>query len=179
MIPDPMTVTPSEHGLVRLFVTDLDPEGDAAITRGNVHKLLGDGVTLNPTKVEVTTSRAIETLGLTAYLSQGYGIADADLRGKSAALDALKGLIVLIPSSAFEKRPQTLDPKSGMRFIGLFREADAAPHEVMQRRSSAEVSAPANPGINRAAPSARRGSSWIVALGALIVAAALVLWVAR
>lgn len=176
MLTDPMEVTQSEHGLVRLFVTDLEPEGDAAITRNNVAKLLGDKVTLNPAKAEVTTSRAIEALGLSTYLSQGYGIADADLRGKSAALDSLKGLIVLIPSSAFENRPQTLDPNPALRFIGIFREeAAAAPGPMAPVDTRGAELRPSRV----AAPESRRsGPSWAIALGALLIAAALILWAA-
>ncbi len=91
-------IASSELGALRVFTTELDPEGAAAITASNVHKLLGQDIQLDPSKVEVFPAKVIQSMGLTAYLLDGYGISQADLKGKRAALDALTGLIVLIPS---------------------------------------------------------------------------------
>ena len=124
---DPNRVAATEFGKVRLFSTELDPEDASNITAKNVQKLLGNGVDLDTSKVEVITSKAIEAIGLRQYLMTGYGIAEADLAGKGAALDALKGLIILIPSSAFKGKEQVLDPNPALRFIGTFTEEAAAP----------------------------------------------------
>ena len=173
---DPYTVSAQESGVVRVFTTDLEPEGDAAITAQNIHKVLGDGITLDRAKVEVFPSKVIEGLGLSAYLREGYGIPEGDLAGKAAALDALAGLIILVPSSAFGGREQVLDPRPGVRFIGAFSEPRGAPVVQMAPSASAE---------GRLSPKGSRGSdrdlrqrkgSWIIALGALIIAAALVLF---
>lgn len=172
---DPFQVASSETGTVRVFTTELDPEGAAAITAGNVHKLLGSGIDLDPAKVEVFPAKVIQALGLSAYLLEGYGIAEGDLRGKRSALDALTDLIVLIPSSAFKGKAQTLDPNPALRFIGAFSEPAKAPPAPMPRTEAATgtLTSPAPPDT---AHLRQRKGSWIIALGALIIAATLVLF---
>ena len=83
---DPLHVTAAERGIVRVFTTDLDPEGDAAITRKNVARLLGRDIVLDPEKVEVFPARVIEALALAQYLRDGYAIPDEALAGKAARL---------------------------------------------------------------------------------------------
>lgn len=171
---DPTKVLATEYGKVRLFSTELDPEDASKITAQNVHRLLGKDVDLDASKVEVIPSRAIEVIGLCQYLTSGYGIADKDLKGKAAALDALKGLIVLIPSSAFKGKEQTLDVNPALRFIGTFtEEAAAAPAPVTPHRGA---EGDLSPGRGHARPIPNAGRSWIGAIGALIIAAAIVLY---
>lgn len=178
MAIDPYRVEENEHGLVRLFTTDMEPEVDAAITPQNVHKLLGDEVSLNAEKAEIFPSKVIAGLGLSRYLVDGYGVADAELAGKTAALDALTGLIVLIPSSAFVARPQVLNPNPALRFIGIYREERGKPGGQPRKPETAkgQIVHPSAP-VHDPAPRARH-HSWIIALGALIIAAALVLYLA-
>jgi hypothetical protein len=173
---DPLHVSSAERGIVRVFTTDLDPEGDAAITRKNVARLLGRDIVLDPEKVEVFPASVIEALGLAQYLRDGYAIPDEALAGKAAVLDALSGLVILVPSSAFEGRAVTLDPNAALRFVGAFEEMRTAPPVRMRRSASTEgVISPDGPSPSDRA--ARRTlSSWIIALGALIIAAALVLF---
>ena len=173
---DPHTIKTSEFGAVRVFTTELAPEGDAAITAANVHLLLGKDIKLNPKKVEVFPARALAGMGLSAYLSEGYGIREADLAGKAAALDALTGLVVLIPTSAFGGIEQTIDPNPALRFIGTFREPHPEPPVDMASFEAAEgqMTPPATgPDLTSLR---RRKGSWIVALGALVIAATLVLF---
>lgn len=175
MTTDPNHVTATEFGVVRLFSTELDPPDAAAITAQNVHRLLGDDITLDPAKVEVINSMVLEGLGLRNYLVRGYGVAEADLAGKAAAIDALTGMIVLIPSSAFLGIEQTLDPNPAIRFIGVFREEAAQPPAPMSQSTSATGTLP-SPKESAHIPSPAHRRSWIGALGALLIAAALVLF---
>ncbi|MGI9395165.1 MAG: hypothetical protein ACR2OY_11010 [Boseongicola sp.] len=175
MISDPNHVSASEFGIVRLFSTELDPSDAAAITAQNVHRLLGKDIDLDPAKVEVINSMVLDGLGLRNYLVQGYGIAEADLIGKAAALDALNGLIILIPTSAFRGLEQTLDPNPAIRFIGVFREEAAKPPAPMAQSESATGILP-SPATNTQMQLIAHGRSWIGALGALLIAAALVLF---
>ena len=171
---DPAHVKTTEFGKVRLFSTELDPEDASNITAQNVHRLLGEDLDLDSNKIEVTASKALESIGLRQYLHSGYGIAEEDLQGKAAALDALTGLIILIPTSAFKGKEQSLDPNPALRFIGVFDEEAAAPPAPTLKTASAEgVLSPAG---SRARPVRSAGRSWIGALGALIIAAALVLY---
>ena len=172
---DPFTVSAHEHGRVRVFTTELEPEGDAAITAKNVHKILGKDISIDPSKVEVFPAKVIAGMGLSAYLIEGYGIPEADLAGKAAALDALTGLIVLIPSSAFEGEAQVLDPNPAVRFIGAFQEPGPA-HPVRMAESDAAKGQLAPPSGAKIMQMKQRKGSWIIAFGALIIAATLVLF---
>lgn len=173
---DPLNVSASERGVVRVFTTDLDPKGDAAITPGNVEKLLGRNIELDPKKVEVFPARIIETLGLPMYLHEGYGIPTEDMAGKAAVLEALKGLVILIPSSAFLNREVRLSPNSALRFVGAFREEPAAPPVRMAHHETSEgMVRPAGPSPQYR-EAERHFKWWIVALLALALSGALVLF---
>ena len=173
---DPYTIKTTERGAVRVFTTELDPEADAAITPQNIHKLLGDNVTLISAKVEVFPAKVIEDLGLTTYLSEGYGIPAEDMVGKAAALDALKGLVILIPSSAFGGIEQVLEPSPALRFIGTFHEPkNAPPKKMSDRETSKGLISPQSRAEANSETQVKY--SWIIAFGALIIAAALVLFV--
>ncbi len=171
---DPFEVLSTERGVVRVFTSDHDPEGNAAITPENVHRLLGDGLDLDPSRIEVFPSTVLEALGLAAYLQEGYGIPEEALSGTAAALDSMKGLMILVASPAFRGKAVTLDPKPGIRFVGAFSEPANAPPETMAATASSEgVLAP-----NGASPvlETRSGSSWPIVLVALVMAVALVLF---
>jgi hypothetical protein len=172
-MPDPFKIQSSERGVVRVFTTDLDSEGSSAITPENVHRLLGDGLNLDSSRIEVFPSTVLDVMGLSTYLVEGYGIPKADLQGQAAALDALKGLVILVSSSAFKGQAVELDPKSGIRFVGLFSEPVPAPPEKMDAPKAAEGTIS---GGYRSMPlDTRSGRMWPLALIILLAAAALVL----
>lgn len=174
---DPLEVKAGERGVVRVFTTDLEPEGDAAIVPKNVGKLLGDGIMTDPAKIEVFPARMLDTLGITNYLHEGYGIPHEAMAGKAAVLNALSGLIVLVSSSAFRGKAVSLDPNPALRFIGAFAEEPSAAPRRMAHHDSAEghvVPDHLKPDVTN---NPHRIASWIIALGAIILAAALVLFV--
>lgn len=171
---DPFEVLSTERGVVRVFTTELDAEGNAAITPENVQRLLGDGLELDPSRVEVFPSSRIAPIGLSAYLHEGYGIPTADLGGKSAALDALKGLLILVASGAFKGQALSIEPEPGIRFVGAFSEPAMAPPVQMAESDAAKGQI--EPGGKPTPLDARSGSLWPFVLGALVIAAALVLF---
>ena len=173
---DPHTIAASEYGAVRVFAADLDPEGSAAITAHNVQQLLGPNISIDPRKVEVFPAKVIASLGLATYLAEGYGIEESDLKGKRAALDALTDLIVLIPSSAFGGVAQVLDPNPALKFIGIFHEPNSELPAQMSPSASAEGQFTPTDDRSGARNLNHRQGSWIIALGSLIIAAALVLF---
>ncbi|MCV6593914.1 MAG: hypothetical protein OIF48_13240 [Silicimonas sp.] len=176
MTDDPFRVLSSETGTLRVFSTDLEPEGAAAITASNVEKLLGENITLDAAKVEIFPAKVIQAMGLSAFLAEGHGIDLADLKGRAAALDALTNQIILIPASAFQGRATTLAPNPALRFIGLFREPARTPPHSMAKPETAKGALGSPP--SDAAGLRHRKGSWIIALGALIIALTLVLFVA-
>lgn len=173
---DPLTVSQHEFGTVRVFTTALDAEDASNITAQNVHKLLGE-VTLKSEKVEVVPTRALEGLGLTGYLREGYGVARKDLAGRAAQLDSVTGLLVMIPASAFGGEAQIIDPHPSMRFLGLFHEDKATPPRPMSvpEAATGTLESPAKHRVPAA--ESKRQRSWFIALGSLLIAAALVLFV--
>ena len=173
---DPLEVRSGERGVVRVFTTDLEPEGDAAITPANVAKLLGKDIALHAKKVEVFPARMIDALGLPAYLREGYGIPDEVMAGKAAVLEALSGLVILIPSSAFRGQNLRLKPNNALRFIAAFQEEPSAPPVRMSHHASAEgVVAPSGPS-REYREAERHFIWWLVALAALALSGALVLF---
>ena len=171
---DPFEVPSSERGVVRVFTTELDAEGSSAVTVENVHRLLGDDLELDASRIEVFPSTALEAMGLSMYLQEGYGIPDADLRGTASALDALKGLVILVSSGAFKGKAVTLDPKPGLRFVGAFREPAMAPPVQMAAPETAEGIL--EPAAQATPMNARRGSAWAIAVLILVIVAVLVLF---
>ena len=176
---DPLHVDANEFGTLRLLTAALDPDDASKITAHNVHRLLGKGVDLRPEKVEVIPSRAISGLGLTAYLRDGYGIRAEDIQGRAAQLDAVSGLLVFLPASAFGGKDQVLDPHPSMRFLGLFREEKAAAPEPMKTPDSARGTVPPPKPERSRGKAEGRMRSWMIALGALLIAALLVLAAVR
>ncbi|MEM9970566.1 MAG: hypothetical protein AAF762_05660 [Pseudomonadota bacterium] len=162
---DPMQVAAEEYGLLRLFSV----EPDSKIGPDDVPGLLETD--LDPMRLEVAELTAIAAMGLPAYLAEGYGIAEPDLMPDTDRLAALKGQIVLIPSSAIGAKPDVLKPRAPLRFVGIYREASAAPPSQMTRRTPGN-SAPDAP-VPSATSSPRR--PWLIALAALSLAVALVL----
>lgn len=171
---DPFDISKSEKGVVRIFTTDMETEGSAAITPENVHRLLGDGLKLDAANVEVFPSTVIEEMSLSRYLQEGYGVPSDDIKGTAAALDALKGLIIVVSSRAFGGAATVLQPKNGIRFVGLFHEPSMAPPRKMDTPESSEGNL--SPTGQSTPPQQRAGSTWTLALGALLLAAALVLF---
>ena len=156
--PDPLAVKANENGRVRVFTTELQPEGASAITPTNVSKLLGAEVI--PRKVEIVPSKVFGEMGLTQYLIDGYGIDTTRL--------------ILLPSSAFGGKEVALSPDASLRLVGMFSEEPSKAHDMAQHETS---SATVQPTDTRSSPpsTSRRGSS-VIALGALIIAAALLLF---
>lgn len=170
---DPYTVSAHERGVVRVFTTDLDPEGNAAITPEKVGRLLGDDLDLDASRVEVFPSTRLEPMSLSEYLREGYGIPAGDLEGKASALDSLKGLVILVASSAFKGDEATLNPRDGIRFVGAFQEPGMDPPKPMDPAEGPEPTLQQR-GAVVPPPSGRKPGPGMI-LMALLLAAAIVL----
>ncbi|MEO0945852.1 MAG: hypothetical protein AAFY06_13595 [Pseudomonadota bacterium] len=163
---DPLTVLASEQGVVRVFTGDLLEDGD--VTPKTAQGLLGEGIELDASKVEVFPPSAIQPVGMAAYLAEGHGIAESDL--DEDALDALTGLVIVVPSSAFLGREVNLSLNQGVRLVGAYREPRAAPPRSMAEPGRIEAPL-AFPAPDASSPR----FSWVWLVLALILVA-LVLW---
>ena len=171
---DPFAVSEHEFGNVRVFTTALDAEEASKITAQNVNRLLGD-IALVEDKVEVVPTHVLQGLGLTGYLKEGYGVSPDELAGRGAQLDAVSGLVVFLPASAFGGIAQVIDPHPSMRFLGLFSELKAEPPRMMSRSEAAEGTLEAPMKTAKKPLDAQRQRSWFIALGALLIMATIIL----
>lgn len=168
---DPFQVLSSERGAVRVFTSDLDAEGSSAVTPANVHRLLGADLDLDPSRIEVFPSTVLEAMGLSTYLQEGYGIPPEDLRGVAAALDSMKGLVILVASSAFKGKSAELEPNASLRFVGVFQEPATEPPTPMAAPKAA--TGPFGDTKQQSPQATRRGSAWPIAFLLILCAAAL------
>jgi len=171
MTADPLHVAANETGRVRVFTAEAAPEGASRITRDNINRLL-HATRLDASKIDLFPSQIIAEIGLTGYLSEAYDVPGNALEGTAAALDALTGLIVVIPSSAFGGIEQTLDPDPVLRPVAIFSEVGATRPGLTADHSSAHGSVTSRP-APPPPPFPRRRGSALTFLSALVVLAAL------
>lgn len=127
-----LSVPAFEAGAVRVFSLDAAEPRLAAIfpphpiDAGHLAPLLG----LDTLRDEDAERIAIADLGdytLSEFLRIGHDIRSADLAPHAQALDALKGHVLLIHSTAFAGAPVQLSPAQGLRPIALLHRNDAPP----------------------------------------------------
>jgi hypothetical protein len=177
---DRFEIKENEHGIVRLFTVDL-PEAeldDFAEAKGDGPSPLQEalGVSdLNTDFVELFPVSALEGLGLTGYMVEGLGIAEADVNEDRARLEAIEGPVLVVLSSAFGGTPQTLTPKPPLRWVGTYTEERAAVNFKPLPAESAKGTTGGKPPPSDAAMSGRVAS---IALLVLFLLVAVVVWVA-
>ncbi len=115
-----LTVSPHEHGVVRLFALDMRPE-EAKFLRepGAVDQVL-NVADLDGDQIDVFPVTDLEELGLYGYLNEGCGVSKDQL--DRAKLGAIDGWVMALRSAAFKGRPATLSPDPRVQLIGLFTE---------------------------------------------------------
>lgn len=123
---DRFEIRANETGLVRLFQIDLPPDEIESFS-GDLHNLqLALGAKwLDAEYVEVFSASDLKGLGLAGYMTEGLGIAAADLTSEKARLDALQGHMLVVLSKAFDGVEQVLTPKAPLRWVGTYAEEAA------------------------------------------------------
>lgn len=141
-------IEPGERGFLRLFAVDLpEPELRALAAEGPAlddtagparpflpaaPALLGhDGLNLD--RAELFPLGDLSGLGLESYLIQAYDIAAAELAPHRAALENLKGFVLILPSEATPDGA-TLAPHPALHFAARLETPKAA--ISMQRLNS-------------------------------------------
>ena len=166
---DRIEVKSGDRGRVWVFAVDLDPAEIEGFTRRNgswpVQQALG-AEALDPAHVDVFPVDDLESMGLSGYLAEGYGIPEEQLADMRARLDAVRGWVLVLSSRALEHRPQTLTPRAPLRLLASFSE-ESRPVSFAPLPSEAAAGTVAGA---EAAPPPRRGRGWIGPV--LIVAAA-------
>lgn len=173
-----MEVKASERGYVRVFAVSLSRDEAARFVAGPeaeggdwpLRDALG-AEALDPAWVDLVHPETLDEVGLAGYLTQGLGVAEAELEGARERLAAITEPVVVLPSQAFAGTAQTLAPAAPLRWIGTFREEGAPP--VTERLRSASAEGPAA-GATAApeAPGSGGRPAWVaaglVALGVLV-----------
>lgn len=118
-----------------------------------------------PDKIDIFTAGAIAPVGLPAFLAEGHGISTDDLAPAQAKLNALTGVIVVLPAFALEDRRATLAVTAPLTHISTFREAAAETGAALPIESESAK------GNLAGRPSARRRSD--ARVGGMVAAAVL------
>ncbi len=92
---DPFDIAAAERETVRLFALDL-PKPDIAEAAG----LLGVPA-LDPQHLELFPAKDLKALGLARYVTDGLGVAAADVAPDARKLDDAAGYILVVHAGAF------------------------------------------------------------------------------
>ena len=181
---DRFEIKPTERGLIRLFTVDLPQTGLKAFAEPGregdddhpspLQQALG-AQSLDMELVELFPVSNLEGVGLPGYMIEGLGIAEADVEQDRARLEAIKGPVLIVLSSAFGGVAQTLTPKAPLRWVGTYAEERAPVAFQPLPSEGAEAAGVSKPGPSDAAMSGRIA---MVALLVIFALTALVIWVA-
>lgn len=167
-----LTIAPGERGVLRLFTLDMRPE-EARFLRepGAAEQMLGVD-SLDHTQIEVFPVSDLEELGLYGYLSEGCGISADQL--DRAALDRIKGWVMVLRSKAFQGSAGKLAPDPRLALVGLYtEEATNWGGEPIETQSARPYSAP--PASPTQSGGARRIGSILVVLTMILIVGG-ILW---
>ena len=160
-----LDIPAQEAHVVRVF--DVVEEAGAPLDDLDVMAALGAEGDLQSQEIELFDVADLGEMPLSTYLTEGHGIAEADLRDMLGQLDGLAGRVLILPSRAFKGAAMTLRIGPALRLVGRFEEdVPAAQFATLPaegaRGSGQTPSGPAQPGMRRAA----------LALVALLIAVA-------
>ncbi len=168
-----IAISATETGTVRVFATELHKD---QIDGFDVAAALG-AENLNMDQVELFDLADLQGLGLSAYLHEGHGIPTEQLSDMAGQLSALKGVVLIVPSRAFDGQKQTLAPTAPLRLTGTFFEEqppvifEKLPSEAAQ----GNVNTDTKPKPSNAAISGRVA---MIALLVLALLVAVMIWIA-
>ncbi len=174
-------VPAGEREVVRVFALDMTAPEAEALAEGRASNggpsglaaLLG-APRLDRDHVEIFPAADLAGVGLPGYLTEGLGVADAEIAADRTALEAESGYIVIVHSPAFGGKAARLSPTPPLRHLGTYRLEQAdAPGTLPP---AADSSAPARPAPEPARPLRRLPRALVLVV--LLAAALLVLGLA-
>ena len=173
---DTFQVTESERGLVRLFSIDLPAEEIDKLREPELAQALGVDA-LDIDQIDLFTIEDLKGLGLVGYMTEGLGIAEAELADDRTRLDALKGPMLVVRSAAFKGQSATLTIQAPLRWIGTYAEEHApVQFEPLPTGGTEGTTAPA--GKPRPSDAAISGRVATVALLLIFIFTAILVWIA-
>ncbi|MDT0681305.1 hypothetical protein RM543_01310 [Roseicyclus sp. F158] len=162
-------VPAGETGVIRVFA--VDAAAGTPFSAQEAEAALG-GDTLDKGKLEVVNLEDLLGVGLTGYLIEGLGADPDEVAPDRQKLDNLSGQAVIVPSSAFEGRAVTLEPRAPLTEIGAYREIEATP-ATGPLESQAAAGSMDRPGRGSRAP---RLATPLAALILVLVALGVLIW---
>lgn len=118
-------VSAGEREVIRLYELKLPKEQVREVTGAEVAKALGVPE-LDQEYLDIFLLEALQELGLRGYLTEGLGIAEADLAPYAERIDAVDVAAVVVLSRAFKEKPARLKNGHPLDLVGAFREAKGA-----------------------------------------------------
>ncbi|MDC0739102.1 hypothetical protein N6L24_12505 [Cognatishimia sp. SS12] len=179
---DALTVSPYEGGVIRLFSVDIDaaelariksPKTDMPPTGAAIADLVGlDWI--DPAHAEIFDISDLEEMGLYGYLTEGAGVSPETLIEKRAALSALKGVVLILFSGAFDDKGAQLTPARHVSLVDVFHEA-GAPIQFGALPSKAALE-PSNQGSPAAHPQLNVMKAMLI-LPAICLVIGIIVWI--
>ena len=183
--PDTLPSAPLSRGQVYVLAVDLpEPEAKAwakTAAEGTALAQALHSAPLDMGQVEIIDIADFKGLGLSTYLSEGIGVAEAALAPHRATLDALTGQAMVIRARAWgpDPAPDThVAPDAPLRMVAHMTEAQAEPPRPTMAPSAAAEGAIGAPGAGEAPASRRHGVTGLfVILGLGLALFALLIFV--
>ena len=177
-------VKATERGVIRIFMANLTTEQAASFTESPdedtpapINRALG--VTyLDSDFVELFPLSNLDGMGLAGYLTEGLGVAEADVKPNASRLNAMSGQVLIVLSQAFGGFETTITPTAPLKWIGTYTEEGASVKFEPLPSEAAKGT------LSQTAPKARKSDARVggmIAMYALIAMFALVgliIWVA-
>ena len=150
------------------------PRSDAA------RSLLGSDVVVG-TACELFPVDNLEGIGLSAYLTQGHGVAETEVASNAELLDGLKGYVLIVFSNAFRGRETTISPAEGVTLIGTYQQlgTDWAATPQTPAESARPFSTPPEAVKKKPSDAAMSGRVATLALLVLFGLVGLMVWIGR
>lgn len=132
-----LEIRANEQGVTRVFAVNL-PEREAA--KLSEPEEMADALgaaEVDPARAELIDTRALDSIGLSAYLTEGMGVPEEEVGPDRARLDALDGSVLILASGAVAGG-QRLRPDERLTLVAAYREQAARPDLTPLRSASAE-----------------------------------------
>ena len=169
---DPLAIPLGPERCVWVFAIDLPEDKAEAFARGPLAGALGVD-SLDPGQTEYIDADAFTEYGLSRYLIEGQGIAEASLAADTAMLDALRGPLLLVFRPALTQG--RLSPEPPLRLIGRYDEIPLPPRIGMAGYDAAADTIPV-PVVKRPSDAAMSGRVAMVVLILLAIFVTLFVW---
>ncbi|WP_299503819.1 hypothetical protein [uncultured Roseobacter sp.] len=115
-----------ERGAIRVFAVNKAPgevaEALKTLPKPDLARRLLGNPHLDTSTTEIFPMSDLTGMGLSAYLTEGYAVEDAQIAPDRNKLDALEGYVLLLFSDSFAGTDVTLKPGGDLTLIGTYTE---------------------------------------------------------